>query len=418
MEPNQGELVRKIWEYPLFKALANRRGHRFGLGMELREAPFPHKSDKAGVPLTELEIAHLCWAGYGVTGLINADLEYSSNTFMNWGGRTVPGPCNDQHNDLLFMDDDGVFLYRPKAGTLPVEVAAGDDEGKILKSFREGKVELIKGRADLPPAAIMKLNQWNFNKPGQITFFPIIDLTWESINAAFVWLVDERWQIIDENRGGKPAGVGKWVDNGYLSGMKVPLAFTEQMMSISVCGIGHYMAANIGLAATSFGLGSFVWGGFVPLVLLGGTPLSQGFGFRFTTDKKGMPQVVGKDGFIETVVPPYVADMDEAVDRVVEYKYGKGGLFSTDCQGEKAFKDPQLVTKVDRPDKEAIDCVKALCRYVFEEYGRFPSSLDPLQMPVAITAHHIDEGFYETYYKPGVIRPEQRDHMKVWHGIE
>jgi len=137
METNENELLNKMWDYPLFEALARRRAHRFALGTELKQAPIPFKSEKEPVALSELETAALCWAGYGVTGLINGDLECSNNTFMNWQGRTVPAPCNDQHNELLFINDDGVFLYRPKPATKTTEISAPEDRTKILSSFRD-----------------------------------------------------------------------------------------------------------------------------------------------------------------------------------------------------------------------------------------------------------------------------------------
>ena len=417
MDVDQSELMNKVWEYPLFKALSMRRARRFALGTELRQQPYPFKSDKAPVPLSELETAALCWAGYGATGLITGELEYSQDTFMNWTGRTVPSPCNDQHNELIFVNDDGAFLYRPKPATVPTEIETAADRVKILTSFREGKVEMIKGRPDLPPFGVQKLNQWDFNKPGQLILFPLIDITWEYINALFVWRCEDRYAVIDDLKGhDRPAGVGKWIDSGYLNGPKLLLSFCDTMILAMTDGIGFSMAQNMALAATSLGLGTFTWGGYIPLILLGGTPLATGLGFRFQTDKAGMPLPVGKDGFVEPCIPPWVADMDAAVDQVLEYKFGKGGLFSPDHQGEKAFKDEQLVCGVRRPSEEDIQVVKAFCNYTYDTYGRFPALVDPIQMPVAVTAHHLDLDFYDHYYKAGVISEEQREHMRVWHG--
>jgi len=419
MEVDQNQLMDKVWEYPLFQALSKRRARRFALGTELRQEPYPFKSDRAPVPLSELETAALCWAGYGATGLITGELEYSQDTFMSWTGRTVPSPCNDQHNELILVNDDGAFLYRPKPATLPIEIETVEDRRKILTSFREGRVEMINGRPDLPPSGVQKLNQWDFNKPGQAIFFPLIDITWEYINALFVWLCEERYQVIDDLRGnGRAAGLQKWFDSGHLNGPKLALSFCDTMILAMTDGIGFEMAQNISLAATALGLGTFTWGGYIPLVLLGGTPLATGLGFRFQTDKAGMPMPVGKDGFIQPSIPPYVANMDAAVDQVVEYKFGKGGLFSSDFEGAKAFKDPRLVCGVKRPSDEDVRIVKAFANYIYDTYGRFPALVDPIQMPVAVTAHHLDLDFYDQYYKPGVISPEQREHMRVWHGQE
>jgi len=108
--------------------------------------------------------------------------------------------------------------------------------------------------------------------------------------------------------------------------------------------------------------------------------------------------------------------MDAALEKVVDYKFGPGGLFSADFVGEKAFKDPELVCGVKRPSEEDIQVVSDFLNYIYDTYGRFPALVDPIQLPLAVTAHHLELDFYDKYYKPGVITQEQRDHMKVWHG--
>src|ERR1700747_3863429 len=64
----------QAWNYPLFEALYHRRSRRFGLGFEMPEGPFRHKSAHAPVPLTELEEALLLGASAGFSGLAFWDL--------------------------------------------------------------------------------------------------------------------------------------------------------------------------------------------------------------------------------------------------------------------------------------------------------------------------------------------------------
>ena len=59
----------QAWNYPLFEALYRRRSRRFGLGFEMPEGPFRHKSAHARVPLTELEEALLVGAAPDSPGL-------------------------------------------------------------------------------------------------------------------------------------------------------------------------------------------------------------------------------------------------------------------------------------------------------------------------------------------------------------
>ena len=78
------DLVDNIWQYPLFQAFARRRVHRFGLGYDLKDVPFPYKSERTPVPLSKLETALLCWAGHGVNGLSLADQGALLNIYMAW----------------------------------------------------------------------------------------------------------------------------------------------------------------------------------------------------------------------------------------------------------------------------------------------------------------------------------------------
>jgi len=97
--------------------------------------------------------------------------------------------------------------------------------------------------------------------------------------------------------------------------------------------------------------------------------------------------------FVQPLIPPYVKDMNEAVERVLEHKFGKGALFTSDYPHDKAFEYPSIATGTKYPDKEAIECTKAFCHYVSETYGRFPAFVGPVSLPVAVTLHHLDLDF-------------------------
>ncbi len=62
---------------------------------------------------------------------------------------------------------------------------------------------------------------------------------------------------------------------------------------------------------------------------MGGTPMTRGLGFRFTTDRQGMPNPVGLDGVqeLEGMCPPYYKSMGDAVQAVYDSKYGHGAVF-------------------------------------------------------------------------------------------
>src|SRR4051812_19843097 len=55
-------------EFPLFRALLERRSRRIGLGMELPAGPLRFRSERTPEPLSEEQEAALAFAGCGITG--------------------------------------------------------------------------------------------------------------------------------------------------------------------------------------------------------------------------------------------------------------------------------------------------------------------------------------------------------------
>jgi len=66
---NDRQRIDHLFNQSLFEALARRRTRRFGLGYKINDGITNFESKKAPIPLTELELAVLCWAADGVTGL-------------------------------------------------------------------------------------------------------------------------------------------------------------------------------------------------------------------------------------------------------------------------------------------------------------------------------------------------------------
>jgi hypothetical protein len=69
-----------------------------------------------------------------------------------------------------------------------------------------------------------------------------------------------------------------------------------------------------------------------------------------------------------------------------------------------------------RPSDEAIAATKTMCNYIWNTYGRFPATLDPMLMTVWYQAQHLDLDFYAKYYPAEVIPPRVANHMRDWHG--
>ena len=65
---------------------------------------------------------------------------------------------------------------------------------------------------------------------------------------------------------------------------------------------------------------------------------------------------------------------------------------------------------------EGIQCVKDICGYILDTFGKFPATVDPIQLTLMIQAHHLDLDFYDAHMKPGAYLPTHQHHFRDWHG--
>ena len=405
----------QVFQYPLFQALAHRRVRRFGLGYEFTKDTFRFKSDKPPVPLDELETALLAWAGHGISGLALGEGQIATGVHSTWNGRVHPSPCNDQHTLLIIVNDDGVFAYQPPDATQLVEIASPMDREKILTTYQEGIHQISDKRPDFTETAWISANHWMASRPGSTLIFPLVDLSAEHINHVLAAFEREKLRVIDE-RTGKPPGIGKWIDNGMLDGPGVTMSFMDHNTLTAQIAAGFFIAQNIGLACEAMGLGYVTTRGVTPVVL-GGTPFTEGLGCRFVSAKNGELNPVGLDGFLESHCPPYFENMDEAVDDFLAIRYGDNGILLPDYAGPTPLREWQsVVSRASAMSQDAIQATKDFCNYVYDTYGRFPALFDTIQLPIVITAHHLDLDFYREFYPPEAISETISEHMSNWHG--
>ncbi len=106
--------------------------------------------------------------------------------------------------------------------------------------------------------------------------------------------------------------------------------------------------------------------------------MCKGLGFRFVTGKTELatPSPVGIDGVFEAFCPPYLENMDAAVDAIVEAKWGKEGIFTPEG-GAAPYKEKALMDRgIPRAGEEVIQCTKDICNYIYDTFGRFPATVD------------------------------------------
>jgi len=181
--------VKALWDKSLFWSLSHRRSFKYPIGTNMPKDGFlDFEAKKQPVPLDEVELALLCWAGAGTNGLIRNDISFAQDSYTHpwFEGRVYPSACNIWYVHLIFANDDGIFLYRPHVPTRVVEIEKQEDMEIVFRAFKEGVVQLSDEPLRLPEAypGISNMNRPFMLQPGVTTFFPIIDTTVEQINLS------------------------------------------------------------------------------------------------------------------------------------------------------------------------------------------------------------------------------------------
>lgn len=432
--------VRRAWNYPLFQAIFQRRARRFPLGAEMPGGVAPFKSDKESVPLDEIEEAMLVMVGTGLSGLNLSDLPFSDaaggswcgNTMIQFTGRTYASPCGSHGTELFFTNDEGAFMVKMR-DELPeklVEFETEDDWEKIIRAYRNNTVKLSDGRLDVPlvTGITFPFNQWNVNQPGTTLFMPISDVTWEYINIMMLVMDEPSCFYIYDDINGNAEPLKKYADQGKLDRTRpYALSQLENLSAMAITGAEQpLMEQNMYLAAQAMGLGGWIFGASPGPVVMGGTPLSRGLGFRFHTPEKAGPQKradwvgpamgnpVGLDGVFEAYCPPYYRSMADAVQAIYDAKWGTQGIYK---ESPTPIKNRQsLDFAVPKTTEWCLEATKELCEYLWATYGRFPVTMDAMQMSIWFQAHHLETDFYDQYYQPGAYHENIAQHWDIWHG--
>lgn len=408
--------------------------------MEIQEGPTKFKSEKPPLPLTEVEEALLLLAGVGITGFALADVPYQppappsgpdrveklrqfmggGNAILSFVGRSYPTSAGSQGTELFYTNDNGVYAtnFRKVAAAEIVEAVRVDDINGMIDYLKKHTIKLADQRLAIPrrQPAICSVNLWNANQTGSTLFIPITDVSREYINLTFLYVGDMGINIVDDFHGNKPCCGEKWLEKGLIrKTSSVPLSYIERLFLQAMAVESGFIIQNMMLMAEALGIGGWVFSGMSPSVVMGGTPLSKGLGFRFTVGKlSNLPNPIGIDGVFQSYCPPYVKDMDEAVDLVLDEKFGSKGTYSG---GQPTpFKSGiNLEKDVPRPSEDVIQCVKDICNYIYTTFGRFPATVDTMLCSLFFQAHHIDLAFYDKYYREGSYTYAHKNHMNLWH---
>jgi len=395
------------FDAPLFETIFKRRTRRFPMGGAIpsKRGGLYYQSKEVPVPLSDLETALLCFCTSGITGVTVEEIRHLLG-HLTVLGRTAASPCASLTLHLFFSNDEGVFYYQEctSEDIIPkqrVRINSIQDRKKIIYDYKKNLIKLKEGRIDIPRNAIGSAFESMVNLPGTTLFIPIADTTREYINLLFTGLAQFRWQLWDEVED-RPAGVDKWIDNGFLNGPKMTISQYEAMLPW-LCNLEAGMAMqNLSLAATAMGLGAFMMHTIDLLTVM------KALNMRFEKPKKRsypgiLENPVGIDGVLEGYCPPY-RNPEKAVEEIADIKWGKRGIYA-----EKGYNLP-----IPEFYESIVETTKSYCRYVYDKYGRLPKYHDALFIPILAQVHHLDLGFYEKYL-PEYLNEMDRAHMLIWH---
>ena len=79
------------------------------------------------------------------------------------------------------------------------------------------------------------------------------------------------------------------------------------------------------------------------------------------------------------------------------------------------FVDARLERFAAEIIEEGIACTKSVCNYIYNTYGRFPGSVDAMQLMWFMQAHHLDIEYYDRFFRPGAYGATHGSHLARWH---
>lgn len=128
----------------------------------------------------------------------------------------------------------------------------------------EAKVRVLDRRIDVPGGmrdfpAYLDSNRLLSNRSGSTIFFPVVDLSHQYINGLMYLLTrpeKARPVLVDDRNFYRPAGVKKWIRNGFLNeDIKVPLGAIQQMRTQIEADL---LVQNLFLVTEAMGLGAWI----------------------------------------------------------------------------------------------------------------------------------------------------------------
>ena len=435
-----------LFSYSVAACLQDRRTRRVAQGVSITGA---YESANEPSPLSPLEEAVLI-ASTGPTGAVMHDgpLDKPDGTpelgtpFLHVTGRAASSADNCQATSLFMINDEAIWLIERPREQAAIELfreipLRWEDrtEADWLTYANAVKRKVHDGRFEFPREWPYYLG-WNAqhsNVAGTTCFLPVVDHTRQYINGLLILLSEPHGKVplfLDEWRPFRPRGAVEWVAwlasklgvidpipyqpigglaraRGGFATPDAPLPIGAVFADARTASEPFFLLQNLMLMGEALRLGGWVHG--TPLIpgIWHREPGRLGLGFREHLAKPApgrwrrwppvpasQPNFVGIDGVLEGLCPPYVTDMDAAVDQLIEEKLS--GPYASE-----AFAPARERTH----PPEAIAYTKEICRYLVETYGRFPAHTDAFHLPgIWVQFSHLDVDYYERFAEPGFAR--------------
>jgi len=414
--------LNEVLNFNLLDALMGRRSRRFFLGTEIPDGYFKYKSLHQPMPLSETEAMLVILAMTANTGWHNLIMRgnryvpYLSNYAGSAGGRTFPSAAGFHTSELFFTDDNGVYFVQTRDAPA---VADRTDTGLFdleeqLQAHKKRLKKIQNGRLDLPPKVpyIEDHNTWVVNHPSTMLCIPVGDLA-QHVLLLLCYMLQNGLVLTDDVNKRPIPGIEKYKDIVDVNNVW-PLTFVEQS-SLSELSTELSISCFSGmLILQAIGLGGWMFDGVDPYAVLGASNV-KGLGFRYdTSDRWATPNVTGLPGVFEAFTPPHVKDMREAVEKVVERKFGKGGPFNPGTPGY--YKETAKVrSSAQKHSDEFIECITLQAQYIYDTFGKFPATVPSVFVATYLQAQHIDVEFYDKFYEKGAYLETHAKHMGNWH---
>jgi len=438
---------------PLLDTVWHRRTHRVSRGASVPAGSMSYRSTHTQQPLSELEEAVLV-AITGCTGLTMPDRPFEdprdgkpimAKPNLTMAGRTAGSPDNAQGTHFFMINDTGTYYLR-KLPPAPQEPFGAET---LVARADQAKVKVLDHRLDVPQnkrdfPAYLDSNRFLSNLTGTTVFFPVVDLSHQYINALMYLLTQPdgaRPTLVDDRNFYRPAGVKKWVDNGFLNGdLKLPLGALGPMRTQIEADL---LLQNLMLTAEAMGLGAWIHASINPQIALGDPKFSRMYGrmlgFTFVTPRWRLADIwrwhvplpkyatlrshpVGLtspegEPLIAAACPPAHKSMSDAVDSVISSKFGTGGTYTDKDVFTRIYKEDygqRYLAEASEYEERVIDCARDICEYVIRTHRRFPAHTDAIHVPgIWLQTHHVEREYYERFFVHGLTETHRR-HAELW----